>query len=70
MFVAFAAQDFEAFLLPFQSKDPMIHLLYPAMLSLPYGLHRKFICGVKLSSEDLGENVRMSMVKRMSNLLV
>ena len=32
-FVAFVAQDFEVFLLPFQSKDPMINLLYPAMLS-------------------------------------
>ena len=32
-FVAFVAQDFKVFLLPFQSKDPMINLLYPAMLS-------------------------------------
>ena len=59
-FVAFVAQDFEAFLVPFQSKDPMIHLLYPAMLSLLYGLQRKFICGAKLSSEDLSENIRIN----------
>ena len=60
-FVAFVAQDFEAFLLPFQSKDPIIHLLYPAMLSLLYGLQRKFIGGAKLSSEDLGENIRINV---------
>ena len=60
VFVAFVAQDFEAFLLPFQNKDPMIHLLHPAMLSFLYGLQRKFICGVKLSSEDLVENIRIN----------
>ena len=60
-FVAFVLQHFEAFLLPFQTKDPMIHLLYPAMLSLPYGLQRKFIRGAKLSSEDLGENIRINI---------
>ena len=55
-FDAFIAQDFEAFLLPFQSKYPIIHLLYPAVLCL-YGLQRKSICGAKLSSEELGENI-------------
>ena len=60
-FVAFVVQDLEAFLLPFQSKDPMIHLLNPAMLSLLYGLQRKFIRGAKLSSEDLGENIRINV---------
>ena len=39
----------------------MIHLLYPAVLSLLYGLQRKFIDGAKLSSEDLGENVRINV---------
>ena len=61
IFVAFVAQDFEAFLVSFQSKDPMIHLLYPAMLSLLCGLQRKFIRGAKLSSEDLGENIRINV---------
>ena len=59
-FVAFFAQDFEAFLLPFQSKDPVIHLLYPAVLSLLYGLQRKFIREAKLSSKNLGENIKIS----------
>ena len=61
VYVAFVVQDFEAFLLPFQSKDPMFHFLYPAMLSLLYGLQRKLICGAKLSSEDLGENIRINV---------
>ena len=38
----------------------MIHLLNLAMLCLLYGLQRKFICGAKLSSEDLGENIRIN----------
>ena len=57
-FVAFVAQDFEAFLLPFQSKDPMIHILYPAV---HFGLQRKFIRGAKSSSEDLDENFRINV---------
>ena len=39
----------------------MIHLLYPVILSLPYGLQRKFIRGAKLSSEDLGKNVTINI---------
>ena len=32
-----------------------------AMLSLLYGLQRKFIRGAKLSSEDVGENIRINV---------
>ena len=60
VFVAFVVQDFEAFLLLFQSKTHMIHLLYLAMLSLLCGLQKKFIHGAKLSSEDLGKNIRIN----------
>ena len=60
-FVAFVAQDLRAFLWSSQIKDPIIHLLYPAMLSLLYGLQRKFIRGAKLSSEDLGANIRINV---------
>ena len=60
-FVAFVAQDFETFLLPFQSKNPMIHLLYLAVLSHLYGLQKKFIHGTILSSEDLSENFRINV---------
>ena len=59
--VAFVAQDFKAFLLLFQSKARMIHLLYPAMLSFLCGHRRKFIREAKLSSEDLGENIRINV---------
>ena len=38
----------------------MIHLLYPAIPS-PYGLQRKFFRGAKLSSEDLGGNIRINV---------
>ena len=38
----------------------MIHLLYLAMLSLLCGLQKKFIHGAKLSSEDLGKNIRIN----------
>ena len=41
VFVAFVAQYLEAFLLLFQSKDSMIHLPYPAVISLLYGLHKE-----------------------------
>ena len=39
----------------------MIHLLYSAMLSLLYGLQRKFIRGAKLSSKGLGKNLRINV---------
>ena len=42
-FIAFASNDFEDFLLPFQSSEPKIHLLYSAMCNLVSVLMRKFI---------------------------
>ena len=42
-FCAFIAQEFEGFLLPFQSEEPMIHLLYPEMCKLLTNIMRKFI---------------------------
>ena len=42
-FCAYVSQDFEAFLLPFQGEEPMIHLLYPEMINLLTTLMRKFI---------------------------
>ena len=37
-FVAFVAQDFEAFFMPFQKQGPYDSFRYPAMLSVLYGL--------------------------------
>ena len=42
-FCAYVSQDFEAFLLPFQGEEPMIHLLYPEMINLLTKLMRTFI---------------------------
>ena len=42
-FCAFTSQDFEAFLVPFQNNQPMIHILYPAMCKPVSGVMRKFI---------------------------
>ena len=42
-FCAYVSQYFEAFLLPFQGEEPMIHLLYPEMINLFTKLMRKFI---------------------------
>ena len=42
-FVAFAAQDFESFLIEFQSNEPLIHMLYPKMGNLLLKLMTKFI---------------------------
>lgn len=42
-FCAYSARDFESFLLPFQSEKPMIHLIYPQMVSLLRNLMVKFI---------------------------
>ena len=42
-FGAFTTQDFEAFLVPFQSNQPMIHILYPAICKLVSDIMSKFI---------------------------
>ena len=55
-FCAFATNDFESFLLPFQSKEPMIHLLYPEMYKLLESSMTKFIRKKRLaniSSDDM-----------------
>ena len=67
-FVAFVAQDFKSFLVLFQSKEPMIHHLYPAMLSLLYELQRKFIRKSKLNAEDLSQNFMQRTLPPPSNL--
>ena len=42
-FCVYVSQDFEAFLLPFQGKEPMINLPFPEMINLLTKLMRKFI---------------------------
>ena len=42
-FVVFISQDFRRFLIPLQTKAPMIHLLYPMQRKLIQSLLTKFI---------------------------
>ena len=42
-FVAFMSQDFESFLLTFQRKEPMIHILYTVMGSFLSKMLTKFV---------------------------
>ena len=42
-FAAFVSQKFELLLIPFQSSEPMIHLLFPAMCKFLTGLLQKLI---------------------------
>ena len=48
---AFSASDFEGFLLPLQSDEPKIHLLYPSMSSM-----------CKLVSNLMGKFIRKRML--------
>ena len=59
-FVAFLAHDFEEFLIPFQTVEPMIHLLYPALCRLMNALQMKFVKSSKLST-DLAKNVYINV---------
>ena len=65
-FCAFIAHDFESFLIPFQTSEPMIHLLHPSLSNLLFKLQRKFIRKNKLSS-DLSENIYID-VDNMKNV--
>ena len=51
-FMAFASQDFESFLRRFQFEQPMIHLLYPAIVELIRNLMTKFVKKKHIVSED------------------
>ena len=43
VFCAFSSQDFEEFILKFQSEQPMIHLLYSSVAKLLFCLMQKFV---------------------------
>ena len=62
-FIIFNAQDFEMFLTPLQSKEPLIHHLYPAMTRLLYSLMRKFIKGSKVNTDDISKNITINVQK-------
>lgn len=62
-FCAFSTQDFENFLIPFQSNKPMIHLLYPGMCKLVSDIMNKFMKKSVLSSSDACENISLDVTK-------
>ena len=56
-FAAFVSQEFKSFLIPFQSSEPVIHLLYPEMCKFLTGLLQKFIRKKILSAENVSIDV-------------
>ena len=64
-FIAFVSQDFESFLVQFQSDAPLIHLLFPKMKELVFNLMTKFV-----KKDKMYENVDdLSTVKDIMKLL-
>ena len=66
VFAAFVSQEFESLLIPFQSSEPMIHLLYPEMCKFLTGLLQKFIRKKILFAND-SENVSIDVTKKENN---
>ena len=62
-FAAFVSQEFELLLISFQSSEPMIHLLFPAMCKFLTGLLQKLIRKKILSADD-SENVSIDVTKK------
>ena len=64
-FIAFVSQDFESFLVQFQSDVPLIHLLFPKIKELVFNLITKFV-----KKDKMYENVDdLSTVKDIMKLL-
>ena len=63
VFAAFVSQEFESLLIPFQSSEPMIHLLYPEMCKFLTGLLQKLIWKKILSADD-SQNVSIDVTKK------
>ena len=62
-FCAFAADDFEKFLVPFQSGEPRIHLLYTGLCDLLYSILRKFVKNSKLDDKEKDKNIYIDVNK-------
>ena len=66
-FCAFATNDFESFLLPFQSEEPMIHLLYPEMYKLLESLMTKFIRKKRLANISSDDMHKIDVTKKTNH---
>ena len=65
-FCSYIANDFEGFLRPFQSSEPKIHLMYPAMSNLISNMMHKFV-SKKVLSSDASKNIGID-VEKVENL--
>ena len=54
-FVTFVCQYFESFLLKFQKREPMIHVLHTSMTTLLLELMQKFVKEAKLVGSEKAE---------------
>ena len=61
-FCGYIANDFEEFLKPFQSNEPKIHLMYPAMCQLVANIMHKFVSR-KVLSGDAAKNIAIDVEK-------
>ena len=61
-FCGYIANDFEEFLKPFQSNEPKIHLMYPAMCQLVANIMHKFVSR-KVLSGDAAKNIAINVEK-------
>ena len=61
-FCGYIANDFEEFLKPFQSNEPKIHLMYPAMCQLVVNIMHKFVSR-KVLSGDAAKNIAIDVEK-------
>ena len=67
-FVAFVSQDFESFLLTFQRKEPMIHILYTAMGSFLSKMLTKFVPAKVFMDEAGTPEQRMKSIEYLANI--
>ena len=61
-FCSFTAHNFESFLLPLQTGEPMIHQLYPSLYKLLNDFQSKFVN--KKKSLYLSSNVQIDVGKK------
>ena len=58
--VAFVAHDFQEFLVPFQTTEPIIHLMCPALCKLMNVLQRKLVRKIKLPKKKFISMLEMA----------
>ena len=67
-FVSFVSQDFESFLLTFQRKEPMIHILYTAVGSFLSKMLTKFVPADVFMDEARTPEQRMKSIEYLASI--